>query len=98
MDGWVEMLISKRAAEKIGRVWGLGSDTMMDPGPWEGELRNMWKPTRQQGLWFHGGNLAQSRFHSLHLALQIKARMEGLQTPVHQPPAFARPKLTKPGA
>jgi putative flavoprotein involved in K+ transport len=25
----------------------------------------------------------QARFHSLHLALQIKARMEGLPTPVH---------------
>ncbi len=96
MDGWAEMLISKAVAEKVGRVWGLGSDTMTDPGPWEGELRNMWKPTRQEGLWFHGGNLAQSRFHSLHLALQIKARLEGLPTPVHQPEPFARAKLTPP--
>jgi putative flavoprotein involved in K+ transport len=28
----------------------------------------------------------QSRFHSLHLALQIKARQEGLETPVYQTP------------
>lgn len=90
MDGWAEMLISREVAEKVGRCWGLGSDTAMDPGPWEGELRNMWKPTRQEALWFHGGNLVQSRFHSLHLALQLKARMEGLDTPVHQPEAIVR--------
>lgn len=90
MDGWAEMLISKEVAERVGRCWGLGSDTAMDPGPWEGELRNMWKPTRQPALWFHGGNLVQSRFHSLHLALQIKARMEGIETPVHQPDPIER--------
>ena len=28
----------------------------------------MWKPTQQQGLWFHGGNLHQSRHYSLYLA------------------------------
>ncbi len=51
-----------------------GSDTTKDPGPWEGEQRNMWKPTQQQALWFHGGNLHQSRHYSLYLALQLKAR------------------------
>jgi putative flavoprotein involved in K+ transport len=51
----------------------------------------MWKPTKQDALWFHGGNLVQSRFHSLHLALQLKARMEGLETPVHQPEPIVRP-------
>ena len=83
MNGWVARLISKEVADKVGRCWGLGSDTVNDPGPWEGELRNMWKPTRQEGLWFHGGNLAQSRFYSQFLALQLKARMEGLATPVY---------------
>ena len=43
----------------------------------------MWKPTQQEGLWFHGGNLHLSRFYSLYLALQLKARMEGLATPVY---------------
>jgi putative flavoprotein involved in K+ transport len=50
----------------------------------------MWKPTAQEGLWFQGGNLAQARFHSLHLALQIKARMEGLQTPVFRTTPYQR--------
>jgi putative flavoprotein involved in K+ transport len=30
-----------------------------------------------------GGNLHQSRHYSLYLALQLKARMEGLDTPVY---------------
>jgi putative flavoprotein involved in K+ transport len=77
-------IIGQDMADKVGKVWGLGSDTTKDPGPWEGELRNMWKPTAQEGLWFHGGNLAQSRYYSLYLALQLKARMEGIPAPVYQ--------------
>lgn len=83
MNGWAARLISQEVADRVGKCWGLGSDTTKDPGPWEGELRNMWKPTQQPGLWFHGGNLHQSRHYSLYLALQIKARQEGIPTPVH---------------
>jgi putative flavoprotein involved in K+ transport len=83
MNGWVGQLVSQGMADRVGKVWGFGSDTTKDPGPWEGELRNMWKPTQQEGLWFHGGNLHQSRHYSQFLALQLKARMEGLETPVH---------------
>jgi putative flavoprotein involved in K+ transport len=43
----------------------------------------MWKPTQQPGLWFHGGNLHQSRHYSIYLAQQLKARMEGVPTPVY---------------
>ena len=83
MNGWAADLISQDVADKVGKVWGLGSDTPKDPGPWEGEQRNMWKPTHQESLWFHGGNLAQSRFYSHFLALQLKARMEGIDTLVY---------------
>jgi putative flavoprotein involved in K+ transport len=83
MNGWAADLISQQVADKVGKVWGLGSDTAKDPGPWEGEQRNMWKPTQQEGLWFHGGNLHQSRHYSLYLALQLKARAEGIHTPVY---------------
>ncbi len=83
MNGWAETLISKEVADRVGKCWGYGSDTSKDPGPWEGELRNMWKPTQQPALWFHGGNLAQSRHFSRYLALQLKARMEGIPTPVY---------------
>jgi putative flavoprotein involved in K+ transport len=86
MNGWAEMLISKQVADTVGKCWGLGSDTLKDPGPWEGELRNMWKPTRQEALWFHGGNLSQSRHYSKYLALQLKARMENIPTPVYALP------------
>jgi putative flavoprotein involved in K+ transport len=83
MNGWAAKLISQEVADKVGKCWGLGSDTKYDPGPWVGELRNMWKPTRQPNLWFHGGNLMQSRHYSLYLALQLKARLEGIPTPVY---------------
>ena len=83
MNGWTAQLISQEVADRVGKVWGLGSDTAYDPGPWEGELRNMWKPTQQPALWFHGGNLAQSRNFSRYLALQLKARLEGIPTPVY---------------
>ncbi len=82
MNGFLADLISPEVADKVGKVWGLGSGTAKDPGPWEGEQRNMWKPTQQEGLWFHGGNLHQSRHYSLYLALQLKARAEGIETPV----------------
>lgn len=83
MNGWAADLISQEVADKVGKVWGLGSNTTKDPGPWEGEQRNMWKPTQQEALWFHGGNLHQSRHYSQFLSLQLKARMEGIPTPVY---------------
>jgi putative flavoprotein involved in K+ transport len=83
MNRAVAPIISEDVADKVGKCWGLGSGVPGDPGPWEGEPRNMWKPTQQPGLWFHGGNLHLSRHYSLVLALQIKARMEGLPTPIY---------------
>lgn len=83
MNGWVADIIDQETADRVGKCWGLGSDTPKDPGPWEGELRNMWKPTQQEALWFHGGNLHQSRHYSQFLALQLKARKEGIPTPVY---------------
>ena len=86
MNGWAADLIGQDVADKVGKCWGLGSDTPKDPGPWLGELRNMWKPTQQDGLWFHGGNLHQSRHYSLYLAMQLKARMENLPIKVYGVP------------
>jgi len=57
-------------AAKVGRVWGLDA---------EGELANMWRPTPQQGLWFHAGSLYQCRIFSKYLALQIAADELGLR-------------------
>ncbi|WP_297009242.1 hypothetical protein [uncultured Corynebacterium sp.] len=44
---------------------------------WKAELRNMWKPTRQENLWFMGGNLHQGRHYPRYLSLQLAARHEG---------------------
>ncbi len=85
MNHWLADLISPEVADRVGKVWGLGSDTPKDPGPWEGELRNMWKPTQVPHLWIHGGNLHQSRHYSQFLSLQLKARLAGLSTPVYKP-------------
>jgi putative flavoprotein involved in K+ transport len=84
MNQFLADLVSPEVADRVGKVWGLGSNTTKDPGPWEGELRNMWKPTNQPNLWIHGGNLHQARHYSQFLALQLKARMEGLDTPVYR--------------
>ncbi|KAG1767385.1 hypothetical protein EDD22DRAFT_978153 [Suillus occidentalis] len=56
-------------ASKITRVWGLDE---------EGQSAGVWKYCGHDGLWFANGNFALSRFHSLHLALQIKAIEEGI--------------------
>eukprot|EP00928_Gymnodinium_smaydae_P045410 TRINITY_DN30275_c0_g1_i2.p1 TRINITY_DN30275_c0_g1~~TRINITY_DN30275_c0_g1_i2.p1 ORF type:complete len:623 (+),score=85.90 TRINITY_DN30275_c0_g1_i2:65-1933(+) len=92
MTDWVAKLISPDVAKAVGPCWGLGSGVSGDPGPWQGELRNMWKPTKQPGLWFQGGNIGMCRFHSLHLALQLKARFEGI---VKTPP---QPQVARAGA
>ncbi|MEO1794889.1 MAG: NAD(P)/FAD-dependent oxidoreductase, partial [Pseudomonadota bacterium] len=86
MNEFVADIVGRAVADEVGRCWGVGSGVEKDPGPWEGELRNMWKPTAHPALWFQGGNLAQSRHFSRFLALQIKARLEGIASDVwHRP-------------
>jgi putative flavoprotein involved in K+ transport len=74
MHETVAEIVSRDTADRVGPCWSLGSGVRNDPGPWQGELRNMYKPTAQEALWFHGGNLALSRFYSKILALQLLAR------------------------
>lgn len=62
----VRACLGDAVADRVGPVWGF------DEG---GELRNMWRPTAQDGLWFTAGSLAQCRIYSKYLALQIKARL-----------------------
>ncbi|BBN02574.1 hypothetical protein MPTK1_2g16380 [Marchantia polymorpha subsp. ruderalis] len=84
MQEFVEKLISKEAAEKVGLCWGLGSGFKGDPGPWVGELKNMYRPLPVPALWILSGGLSHCRFYSRHVALQLKARMEGIPTPVYK--------------
>lgn len=50
MNGWVVDLVHQEIVDRVGKCWGLGSDTPKVPGRWEGEQRNMWKPTQQKYL------------------------------------------------
>lgn len=77
MTDWVAALINQETADRVGLCWGYGSGTKGDPGPWIGELRNMWVETAQPGLWFTGGNLSQARYFSRLLALQLAKRFRG---------------------
>ena len=67
----VRRTLGDAIADRVGPVWGFDA---------EGELRNMWRPTAQPGLWFIAGSLAQCRIYSKTLAMQIKARELGLVT------------------
>ena len=63
----VRSILGNAVADRIGPVWGF------DEG---GELRNMWRPTKQPGLWFTAGSLAQCRIYSKYLALQIARSLQ----------------------
>lgn len=65
----VRDLLGDTIADRIGPIWGVAED---------GELRNMFRPTAQQGLWFIGGGFAHARIYSKYIALNIKAREIGL--------------------
>lgn len=56
-------------ADRVNNVWGYDE---------EGEFRTMWRSSGHPGFWFMGGNLAFCRYYSKLLALQIKAKEEGL--------------------
>lgn len=65
----VRKLFGDGIADRVGPIWGFGEGF---------ELRNMYARTRQPGLWFIAGSLAQCRINSKYLALQIKAIEEGI--------------------
>ncbi|MBR0810209.1 NAD(P)/FAD-dependent oxidoreductase [Bradyrhizobium diazoefficiens] len=65
----VRKLFGDAVADRVGPIWGFGDGF---------ELRNMYARTKQPGLWFIAGSLAQCRINSKYLALQIKAIEEGI--------------------
>ena len=74
----VRRLLGDETADRVGQVWGIDD---------RGEMANMWKRTRQPGLWFMGGGLTQSRIYSRYVALQIKAIELGLISAAMSPSA-----------
>lgn len=68
-DSIAGQLFGDEVRQKIGAIWGFDE---------QGEMRNMWRPTAQKGLWIAGGGFAQSRINSKFIALQIKGRLLGM--------------------
>ncbi|OLL26602.1 hypothetical protein NEOLI_000054 [Neolecta irregularis DAH-3] len=62
-------ILGDKVADRCSDVWGLDD---------EGEVQGLWRRSGHPGFWYMGGNLMMTRFHSKHLALQIKAIQEGL--------------------
>ncbi|KAF8149353.1 FAD/NAD(P)-binding domain-containing protein [Crassisporium funariophilum] len=56
-------------ASQCKTLWGMND---------EGEINGAWRDVGVPGLWYMMGNLALCRFHSSHVALQIKAMDEGI--------------------
>ena len=72
MKTTTELIFGEEVASKVSNVWGYDE---------EGEIKTMWRPSGHPGLWLHGGNLAMCRYFSQLLAVQIKARLEGISEP-----------------
>ncbi|KXN82268.1 putative indole-3-pyruvate monooxygenase YUCCA11 [Leucoagaricus sp. SymC.cos] len=64
----IRKICGDAVAEKTKPLWGLNS---------EGEIHGDWRDTGVTNMWYAFCNLALCRFHSKHLALQIKAIEEG---------------------
>lgn len=62
-------ILGDELADKVGDVWGWDE---------EGEMRTIWRGSGHPGFWLHGGNLAMCRYYSRLVALQIKAKLEGV--------------------
>lgn len=65
----IHNLCGEDVVSRLRQVWGLNE---------EGEINSAWRDTGIPGLYVMMGNLAMCRFHSKHLALQIKAMEEGI--------------------
>ncbi|TFL05208.1 hypothetical protein BDV98DRAFT_542839 [Pterulicium gracile] len=66
---YISKICGPEVAAKMGKIWGLDE---------EGEICGAWRDTGVPGMWYMMGNLALARFHSKHVALQIKAMEEGV--------------------
>jgi hypothetical protein len=69
MQDTVRNLLGDGVADAVGPVWGLRAD---------GEVRGLYCPLGQPGLWIMGGSFVQCRLMSKVLAIQIKAREVGI--------------------
>ena len=63
-------ILGDELPDAVGDVWGWDE---------EGEMRTIWRGSGHPGLWFHGGNMALCRYYSRLVALQILAKLKGLE-------------------
>ncbi|KAK4182154.1 putative monooxygenase [Podospora australis] len=69
MRGTAKSIFGDELYERTNDIWGWDE---------EGEMRTIWKGSGHPGFWFHGGNLALTRYYSRIVALQVKGKLEGL--------------------
>lgn len=69
-DGYKKIL-GEELGRRVKPIWGLDSS---------GEPKGVWRDIGIDNLWSMLGNLIMCRYHSRHVALQIKAMKEGLFT------------------
>ena len=68
----VRKMFGDKVADLVGPIWGIGAD---------GELRNMYAPTKQAGFFVAGGGFPAARAYSKYTAMLIKADLAGLLRP-----------------
>jgi len=68
----IKKILADELADQCKPLWGLDEEM---------ELNGVWRDTGIKNLWSMMGNLALCRFHSKHIALQIKAIEEGVFGP-----------------
>lgn len=73
----VRALFGDDVADRVGPIWGIGDD---------GELRNMYARTAQEGFYVSGGGIPGARAYSQYTAMLIKAAVEGLLPARHSTP------------
>jgi len=66
----IGLLFGDEVRERCTEVWGVDE---------QGEMRSVWRPTGQEGLWVMGGNLLRVRQYARLLATQLKASVLGLR-------------------
>ena len=84
MNGWAgRPHLARRSPTRSARCWGLGSDTAEGPGPVGGRAAQHVEADAAGGAVVPRRQPAPVAPLLAYLALQLKARMEGLDTPVY---------------
>lgn len=75
----IRRLISDDVADRVGQLWGEDK---------QGEIPTVWRQSGVEGFWCQVGNMFQARCYSKYLALQIQAKLLGLDKNNHGYPQY----------